>query len=282
LPVSHWSVGRRAKPPDAGAENLAVESNSIAVLPLQSLSDDRDDAYFADGVHEEILTHLSKVAGLKVISRNRCCSTASVRAAREIAQALGVATVLEGTVRRAGGRIRVTAQLINARTDEHLWAENYDGDVAQVFDIQQEIARKIVGALRVRLAPEAGAETQRPTANAAAYDWYLQARVYHARAGNTADNLRAAERLYQRATQADPDFALAFARLSEIHARMYWWSHDHTPARITLAKASLDRAVALAPDMPETHYSAGLYHYWCHREYDRAEVELRRALEAMP
>src|SRR4029453_9803193 len=218
----------------------AIVEKSIAVLPFQNLSDEKENAYFADGVQDEILTNLSKVANLKVISRTSVMQYKNVatRNLREIAEQLGVAHVLEGSVQRAGNRVRVTAQLINARIDAHLWAERYDRDLADVFAIQSEIAKKIADQLQAKISPSEKTAIEKPsTTDLGAYDLYLRAQELFA---DTSDPIHAREKLPQaahlldEAVARDPHFIQAWGLLSRVHGAAYFRGHDHTPARLGL------------------------------------------------
>jgi TolB-like protein len=261
-------------------------AKSIAVLPFDNLSDDKQNSYFAEGVHEEILTALSKIADLRVISRTSVMQyrDASARNLRTIAQELNVAHVLEGSVRRMGNRVRVTAQLIDARTDAHLWAENYDRDVADVFAIQSEIAQQIAHQLQARLSPTEQARMDaQPTTDLPAYDFYLKAQEI-ARAGgaNTAERLIQQIGLLDQAIGRDPSFVPALCLLARAHLAMYWFNHDHTPARLDLARRPLETAARLQPDAAEVHLTRALLHYWGSRDYSTALQHLDRARRADP
>src|SRR5438034_6261523 len=202
--------------PRASARKI---DKSIAVLPFQNLSDEKENAYFADGVQDDILTNLSKIGDLKVISRMSVMSYRGdgVRNAREIGKALGVATLLEGSVRRAGNRVRVSVQLINANNDEHIWAEDYDRDLMDVFAIQTDLAQKIASALQAKLSPNEKARLDRqPTKDSDAYLLYLQAHDYANRPDRFRDTSLKAEELFEQAIKLDPNFALAFAGLSMV------------------------------------------------------------------
>ena len=264
----------------------SAPAKSIAVLPFQNLSDDKANAYLSDGVHEEILTTLAKVADLKVISRTSVMQfrDADKRNLREIARQLGVAHVLEGSVQRSGNRIRVTAQLINARTDSHLWADRYDGDLVDVFAIQSEIAQKIAGQLKAALSPnEQTALQARPTQDTAAYDLYLRAREIH-RSGemDEPDGLKKQIALLDEAATRDPAFVPALCMLAQAHLIAYWFNYDHTSARLELARKSLDAAARLQPDAGEVHLVRALFHYWGRRDYAPALAELALARRSLP
>ncbi|HET6888474.1 MAG TPA: FlgO family outer membrane protein, partial [Candidatus Udaeobacter sp.] len=261
---------------------------SIAILPFENLSDQKENTYFADGVQDEILTALAKIADLKVISRTSTMQykTTAERNVREIANALGVAHVLEGTVQRAGGRVRVRAQLIDARTDTQLWAERYDRDVADVFAIESELAGKIVAQLQAKISPsEKAAIEKRSTTDIAAYDLYLRAQELFA---DTTDPIHAREKLPQAAklldesVGRDPHFIQAWGLLSRVHGAAYFRGHDHTPARLGLANAAAQTALRLQPDAGEAHLALAIYYYNGFRDYGRARSELVIARRALP
>src|SRR5437870_1995054 len=267
---------------------LAAPEKSIAVLPFENLSDDKENAFFTDGVQDEILMDLAKVADLKVISRTSVMQyrDALKRNLREIAQQLGVAHVLEGSVQRAGNRIRVTAQLIDARTDAHLWAEHYDRPLDDVFAIQSEIAKTIADQLQAKISlSEKAAIEKAPTTNLVAYDRYLRAQELFA---DTSDPIHAREKLPQaaqlldEALARDPHFLQAWCLLSRVHSVAYFRGHDHTPARLDLAKAALDRAMRLQPDAGEVHLALANYYYHGFRDYGRARSELAIATRTLP
>jgi TolB-like protein/Flp pilus assembly protein TadD len=258
---------------------------SIAVLPFQNLSDDKENAYFADGVQDEILTTLAKVADLKVISRTSVMQYRdnSARKLPEIAQALQVAHVLEGSVQRVGNRIRVTAQLIDARNDRHLWAERYDRELADVFAIQSEIAQKITQQLRAVLSPTEKAALQaKPTADIAAYELYLRAKEIERGGRSTRETLSQQIALLDQAVAQDPAFVSALCLLARAHLELYWSNYDHTPARLELGKSALEAAARLQPDSGEVHLTRGILHYWGARDYGRALTELAIARRVLP
>ncbi len=263
----------------------SAADKSIAVLPFQNLSDDKQNAYFADGVHDEILTTLAKVADLKVISRTSVMQYRdnATRKLPEIAQALQVAHVLEGSVQRVGNRVRVTAQLIDARNDAHLWAERYDRELADVFAIQTEIAQKITQQLRAVLSPTEQAALQaKPTADLAAYELYLRAKEIERAGRSTRESLTQQIALLDQAVAQDSAFVPALCLLARGHFELFWNNYDHTPARLELGKTALDRAARLQPDAGEVHLTRGIFHYWGARDYSRALEELAIARRALP
>ena len=267
--------------PRASGRNI---EKSIAVLPFQSLSDEKENAYFADGMQDDILTNLSKIGDLKVISRMSVMSYRGdgVRNAREIGKALGVATLLEGSVRRAGNRVRVNVQLINANNDEHIWAEDYDRDLTDVFAIQTDLAQKIASALQAKLSPnEKERFDRRPTQNPDAYLLFIQAHDYANRPDMLPDTSLKAEQLFEQATKLDPNFALAFAGLSMVESWLYH-SSDPVPARREKARTAANEALRLQPDLPEGHLALGFSYYYGDRDYERALAEFEIAKRGLP
>src|SRR4029453_17196213 len=269
-----------------------ISEKSIAVLPFENLGDEQANADFAIGVQDEILTALAKIADLKVISRTSIMQykAGGERNLREIGQQLGVAHVLEGSVQRAGNRVRVRAQLIDARTDAHLWAQTYDRDMADVFAIQSEIAKTIAKQLQAELSlQEKGAMEKPPTTDFVAYELYLRA---HALVGvdtgsgmsilpNSA-RIPQAVRLLDEAVTRDPHFVRAWCLLSKAHGWFYVQGDDHTPTRRDLAKRAVQAALRLQPDAAEPHLALAAYYYNCFRDYGRARSELATALRTLP
>jgi TolB-like protein/Tfp pilus assembly protein PilF len=267
---------------------VAIESKSVAVLPFENLSEEKANAYFAEGIQDEILTRLSKIADLKVISRT---STQRYESAPEnlpeIARQLGVAHILEGSVQRAPNRVRVNAQLIDARTDAHLWAQTYDRDLADVFAIQSEIARAIAEQLQAKLSPnEKKAIEQPPTNDLAAFDLYSRARTILLTTGQTItseQDARQAIELLDQAVKRDPSFFDAYCQLAHAHERLYAViGSDHTPARLAQAETAVQAATRLRPDAAETHLARAQYLYRGLRDYAGALVELERARPGLP
>jgi TolB-like protein/Tfp pilus assembly protein PilF len=256
---------------------------SIAVLPFENLSDEKENAYFADGIQDDVLTNLSKIGELKVISRTSVMPyRAKTSNAHEIGKTLGVATILEGSVRRIGNRVRVNVQLINADTDEHLWAEDYDRDLTDVFAIQTDLAQKIARELQAKLSPTEKAQIERkPTENSEAYFAFLQAHDLCTRPDKLRPAVEKAEQLFEQATRLDPDFAGAFAGLAWIHDWMYH-TYDPTAARKEKARAAADAAIRLQPDLPEAHLALGFYYYYCERNYEKALDEFAIAKRSLP
>jgi TolB-like protein/class 3 adenylate cyclase len=272
----------------AVGEPLAPTEKSIAVLPFESLSADPNNTFFADAIQDEILTDLSKIADLKVISRTSVMQykTGVKRNLREIADELGVAHIVEGSVQPAGNRVRVRAQLIDAMSDRHLWAERYDRPLDDVFAIQTDIAKAIADQLQAKLSPaEKAAIEQPPTANLLAYDRYLRAKIFFETLtfdARTPENNRQAIRLLEQAVLHDPTFLLAHCFLARAHAYFYFIGADPTRARVALAKQALSAAFNLAPNRGEPHLAAAWTAYHCHRDYEGALAELAIAREGLP
>ena len=267
--------------PRASARKI---DKSIAVLPFQNLSNEKENAYFADGIQDDILTNLSKIGDLKVISRMSVMSYRGdgVRNAREIGKTLGVATLLEGSVRRAGNRIRLSVQLINANNDEHIWAEDYDRDLTDVFAIQTDLAQKIASSLQAKLSPNEKARLdRRPTQNSDAYLLYLQAHDYASRMDVTHSTSAKALSLFEQAIRLDPNFALAYADLSIAQSWLYH-SFDPLPVWREKARLNADEALRLQPDLPEGHLALGFSYYYGDRDYERALAEFEIAKRGLP
>jgi TolB-like protein/Flp pilus assembly protein TadD len=265
----------------------SISQKSIAVLPLENLSGDPDNAYFADGIHEEILTRLASIADLKVISRSSTQQYQSKpRNLREIAKQLGVANILEGSVQKAADQVRVNVQLVNAQTDSHLWADTYDRKLTDIFGVESEIAKGIAESLQAKLT---GREEQelavKPTNNPEAYDAYLRGLAFQARShvAFSVDALRKAIDSYERAVQLDPNFAIAWARLSRVNGAIYFNRHDTTSAaRGDAAKRALENAQKLEPNSPETLLAMGYYQYWVLRDYGPAKTTFGRVSKMLP
>ncbi|PZR73124.1 MAG: hypothetical protein DLM73_11430 [Chthoniobacterales bacterium] len=259
---------------------------SIAVLPFENLSDDKENAYFAEGIHDDILSNLARVADLKVISRTSVQQyKIGARNLRDIGEALGVAHILEGTVRRAGNRMRVSAQLINALTDIHIWGDTFDREMTDLFALQTELAEKITVALRANLSQREKASMQvHPTTDLDAYDAYLQARGFFrwSGVGDAQENGEKALPLLDQATKRDPQFALAYSLASRVHAELFWFGYDKRPTRLAQAKAAAETALRLRPDLGDAHIALGFYYYYAFREYELARNELNLALRAIP
>ena len=268
--------------PGAGDAVVDVDENSIAVLPFANRSADTGDVYFTDGIHDDLLTKLSKIDALSVISRTSVMEYRdTTKNLREIAQELRVANVMEGSVQRAGDRVRINVQLIDAYSDEHLWAETYDRELTTVnlFDIQSEIAQAIADALRATLTDsELARVADVPTDNVAAYDLYLQARR---ESGGTRVSSQTALELYKEALVQDPEFNLAWIGLASSHMTNYW-NYGGDPADRELARKAIDRARSINADFAELYMAEGFYWYWGHLDYERALYNLEKAIELMP
>jgi len=266
--------------------SLAAPEKSIAVLPFENLSEEKANAYFADGIQDEILTKLAGIGDLKVISRS---STAKYKSKPEdlktVARELGVATVLEGSVQKAGNRVRVNAQLLDARIDTHLWAKSYDRDLKDVFAVESEVAQEIADTLRAKLSQSQSiAIATVPTRDAEAYDLFLKGE-YEERQAESTENVEFfddAETFYRQALARDPSFALAYARLAYSLLNRHWFINRLDTAQLEEVKSNIERALAIAPDLPEAHLALGIFHYWGHRDYDSALRALDRAIELQP
>ena len=275
-------LGRYTAPIQRGAAVAAEKS--IAILPFENLSEETGNAYFAEGVQDEILTRLAKIADLKVISRT---STQRFKSSpdnlREVAKQLGVANILEGSVQKAADQVRVNVQLVNALTDAHLWAETYDRKLTDIFGVESEVAKAIAEALQAKLTGgEQRALAVKPTNNAEAYDAYLRGLAFETRASSTADDLQKAVRFYERAVQLDPAFALAWARLCRANAQTYFNGLDRTPAHRDATERALNTAKKLQPNSPETLLAQAYYQYWVLRDYELAKATFGRVRELLP
>jgi TolB-like protein/Flp pilus assembly protein TadD len=256
---------------------------SIAVMPFENLSDEKENAYFADGIQDDVLTNLSKIGDLKVISRTSVMPyRGKASNIREIGKALGVGAILEGSVRRIGNRVRVNVQLINAESDEHMWAEDYDRDLTDVFAIQTDLAQQIVRELQAKLSPAEKAQIERrPTQNGEAYLAFVQAHDLSTRPDKFRGDIEKAEQLFEKATKLDPNFAEAFAGLAWVDDWLYH-TFDPTPARKEKARAAALEAIRLQPNLPEAHLALGFYHYYCERDYQNALNEFAIAKLSLP
>lgn len=272
---------------DLVAPVQSIPEKSIAVLPFSNLSAQEENVYFTDGIQDEILANLAKVADLKVISRSSVMvyKAGEPRNVREIGRQLGVAHLLEGSVQRTKNRVKVMAQLIDARTDAHLWGEQYDREIADAFAIQSEIAQAIAGQLQAKLSPTEKAAIQQSTRDIEAFDLYLRAKellkTFHD-TPNWKDTLLKAVRLLDEAISRDPNFALAYCWITTAHDSLYWYGLDHTPARLARAQATAQKALALAPDLGEAHLAQALVYYHGNRDYTRALAELAIAQRTLP
>jgi serine/threonine protein kinase len=280
----YFGVLTRPKP----VSQPGISEKSIAVLPFENLSADQENAFFADGVQDEILTDLAKIADLKVISRTSVMQykNAATRNLREIAQQLGVSRILEGSVQRAGNRVRVSAQLIDAKTDTHLWAERYDRDLADVFAIQSEIAKAIADQLQAKISPtERAAIEQPPTRDVSAFELYSRAKTLmlsSSFSARTKDIQLQAIDLLNRAVARDPQFFLAYCQLARAHDILYLINLDHTAARLALAETAVEKAVHLRPNAGETHLLLAEHFYRGYLDYDHALNEIEIARRTLP
>src|SRR6266576_648999 len=267
----------------------SIPEKSVAVLPFANFSDNKENSYFAAAVQDEVLTNLARIADLKVISRTSVVQYKSDagRNLREIGQALGVAHVVEGSVQRVANRVRVNAQLIDARTDAHLWAETYDRDIADVFAIQTEIAQAIANQLQAKLSPaEKSAIEERPTKDLAAYDLYQRACLLYWDAWSNGPYAEAsffeAASLLDQAITRDPEFFLAYCQLARTHGALFFNGKDHTPARLALADAAIAAAARLRPNSGELHLLLAEHLYHAYLDYDHARAELVLAQRTLP
>jgi TolB-like protein/Tfp pilus assembly protein PilF len=272
------------------AESIPAEK-SIAVLPFESLSESKSDAYFADGVQDEILNILARIAQLKVISRTSVMQyrADAKRDLRQIAKTLGVANVLEGTVRREGNHVRVSTELVDARNDNTIWADSYDRDLTSIFSIQSEIAQKVASTLSAQLSPEERKGIDdKPTNNLEAYDLYLQAKqLLGSNTGvvlltHEKRNYSKAISLLEDATQKDRKFALAYCMVTKAHDYLYFDRVDHTPERRALGDVAVNEALRIRPDLAEVHLAVASHLYTCYRDFERARVQIAIAAQDLP
>ena len=266
--------------PRASARKI---DKSIAVLPFENFSDDKENAYFADGIQDDILTNLSKIGDLKVISRTSVMEyRGKSKNVREIGKALGVANILEGSVRRFENKVRVTVQLIDAIDDKHIWAQEYNGELTDVFKIQSDLARQIADNLQAQLSPAEKEQMQRkPTENGEAYLAFVRAHDVQSSAYEDLEKLKLSEQMYERAIALDPNFALAYARYSQLQS---WIVHtfERTPARREKARSLAERAIQLRPDLPEAHLALGFVNYYVDNNFDAAAREFEIAQRGLP
>jgi TolB-like protein len=264
------------------------ENKSIAVLPFVTLSDDRGDVFFADGVQDQILTNLAKVSDLKVISHTSAGQyrTGAGRNVREIGRQLGVAYIMEGSVQRARDRLRINAQLIDARTDAHIWAETYDRTAADLFAIQSELAQKIVAQLKAKLSAQQKAEIEeRPTQDLDAFELYILAKSIvdgYINATDVRAALLQALKALDEAIKRDPKFVSAYCLAARANGLLFFFDLDPTPERVSLAENAINTALKLRPDSAEAHFARGDFLFRCRRDYDRALEELAIARPGLP
>jgi serine/threonine protein kinase/Flp pilus assembly protein TadD len=284
IPKRHTKpVAVVTKPPQSQA--AAIPEKSIAVLPLENLSDEKENAYFADGIQDELLSNLAKIKELKVISRTSVMQYKSgiTRNLKEIAQQLGVGNVVEGSVRRSGNHIRVSVQLIDAQTDRHIWVQNFDRTLADSLTLQSELATEIAAGVGATLSLQERARVEaKPTNNPVAYDAYLRGRAFAGGSPFDKSNVERTIQAYQEAVKLDPNFALAWAYLSRAQSESYWLGHDPSPARLAAAKDAADRALALDSNLPETHLALGYYRYYCQHDFTEGLAEFQQAEKGLP
>jgi TolB-like protein/Tfp pilus assembly protein PilF len=283
--ISLFFLGRYTAP---NGITSGDENKSIAVLPFATLSDDRNDAYFSDGVQDQILTNLAKVSDLKVISHTsvRQYKTGAERNMREIGRQLGVGYIVEGSVQRARDRLRINAQLIDARNDSHVWGETYDRTAADLFAIQSELAQSIVTQLKAKLSPEQKAEIEeRPTQDLDAFELYIQAKAVvdsYVNATDVRAALLQALKSLDEAIKRDPNFVSAYCLAARANDLLFFFDLDPTPERITLAETAVNTALRLRPDLAEAHFARADFLFRCRRDYDRALEELAIARPGLP
>jgi serine/threonine protein kinase/tetratricopeptide (TPR) repeat protein len=261
-----------------------TNSKSIAILPFKAIGDSKEDEYFSDGMHDDILSQVAKIGDLKVVSRTSVMRYKDTDMnMKEIAQELGVETILEGSVRRAGGKVRIVAQLINAKTDDHLWTETYDRDYVDIFAIQTDVAENIASALKATLTPKEISSIKRePTENMEAYDYYLKGKHYWDNYTDREGNMTAAE-LLEKAVELDPSFTLAYAWLAIVDFTLYNRSTwDPTPERLEKGMVALEQATRLYPDLPEVHYAQAVYYDEIEKDNKKAIIDYLKALEGRP
>jgi TolB-like protein/Flp pilus assembly protein TadD len=275
----------RYRPGKTSSSSNALQK-SIAILPFENLSEEKANAYFAEGIQDEILTKLAAVRDLKVISRT---STAKYQSKpdnlKTVAQELGVSTILEGAVQRAGDKVRVNVQLIDSNSDSHLWAKSYDRELKDILAVESEVAEQIADALKANLSPsESHVLAAVRTQNTDAYDLFLRAQYefHKAESSLAPDAYDRADAFYRQTLERDPNFAPAAARLAYSRLSRHWFVSPLTAQELQEVKSIVDRALALAPDSPEPHFALGVFFYWGHRQYDEALVEFNRTLELQP
>jgi TolB-like protein/Tfp pilus assembly protein PilF len=287
LSIGLFFLGRYSAAPTQNAPSDG-SAKSIAVLPFENLSDDKQNTYFADGVQDQILTNLAKVSELRVISHTtvRQYKSGEPRNLREIGRQLGVTHILEGSVQRAGDRLRIAAQLIDARTDSQVWAETYDRTAADLFAIQSELAESIVGQLQAKLSPEQKADIEaRPTQDLVAFELYLRAKQIvdsYLIAEDVRAALLSALQSLDQAIKRDPDFVSAYCYIARANDLLYFFDLDPTPNRILLAEAAVKAALRLRPDSAEAHFAMADFLFRCRRDYDGALKELAIARPGLP
>ena len=283
---SHSSTKERIAATSGSPSAASIPEKSIAVLPFENLSAEKANEYFADGIQDEILTKLAGIADLKVISRT---STAKYKSHPQdlatVSTQLGVAKVLEGTVQKAADKVRINVQLIDARTDSHLWARTFDGEAKEIFAVESKVAQEVADSLQARLSPaEANKLAMAPTRDLAAYDLFLKAEYEERSARSTLqpESFHRAAEFYQQAIDRDPHFALAMAQLVSCRMIDYWFNRQLNDAQLAEIKALADRALSLSPNLAPAHISLGVFYYYGHRQYDEALREFAKAMELQP
>jgi TolB-like protein len=288
-----WRFAAASRTPDNKVATMpnelsspSINAKSIAVLPFENLSEEKANAYFAEGVQNEILTRLATLRDLKVISRT---STAKYQSKpdnlKTVAQELGVSTILEGAVQKAGDKVRVNVQLIDARSDTHLWAKSYDRDFKDVLAVESEVSQEVADALQANLSPsESHALASVGTHDTEAYDLFLRGEyeLRQAEISRIAEAYDRADAFYRQAMARDPNFAEAAGELARSRLSRHWFVSPLTPPELEEVKSLIDRALALAPNSPQVHSALGLFFYWGHRQYEMALTEFNRALELQP
>jgi len=261
----------------------SIDNKSIAVLPFDNYSTAAEDQYFSDGMTEVIIANLAKVKDLKVISRTSVMEYKNTtKKLKEIAKELGVAHILEGSIQRANGRVRVVGQLIDANTDEHIWAETYDKKESDIFELQSDVAIEIANALKTELTDEVKARmSEKLTESTIAYEYYLKGNMYES-AGHSKENLFAAISEYERAVAIDPDFAEAHAQIGKMHAHVKWYRYDLSDTRLEMSKQSIDRSMNLKPNNSIVRIARGTYYYHGFRDYGKALADYIKARELAP
>ena len=263
-----------------------IAEKSIAVLPFENLSEEKANAYFADGIQDEIITKLAGISDLKVISRSSAAKYESKpEDLKRVARELGVGTVLEGSVQRAENKVRVNVQLLDARIDTHLWAKSYDRDLKDVFAVESDVAQEIADTLRAKLSPsQSDALATAPARDPEAYDLFLKGEYeeHQAEIVLNAELFDRAQTFYRQALARDRNFALAYARLAYSELYRHWFITNLTSAELADVKSNIDRALAIAPALPDAHLAFGVFYYWGYRDYDSALRELDRTVELQP
>jgi TolB-like protein/predicted Zn-dependent protease len=284
--IGVWFYSKKATVPSLPPPTASVPEKSIAVLPFENLSEEKGNAYFAEGIKDEILTKLATVHDLKVISRT---STAKYQSKpdnlKTVAQELGVSTILEGAVQKAGDKVRVNVQLIDARADTHLWAKSYDRELKDVLGVESEVSQEIAEALQAKLSPsESHALASAGTHDTQAYDLFLRGEYEFHQAESNLDMgvYDRADGFYRQALSRDPNFVQAAADLARSRLSRHWFISPLAATELEEVKSIIDRSLALAPNSPEAHFAFGVFFYWGHRQYDEALTEFNRTLELQP